>query len=191
MERIITEEALKDEIGRRTRRELDAGAFSPAAVMIPILINGGPPRLVLMVRSAEVEHHKNQISFPGGRLDGSATSWEAALRETQEEVSIDPSSVRLVGQLDDIYTITKFRVTPFVGWVEKEVRLVGSPHEASLLLEPPIHELMDPAIHREERTSWGDKPVMVHFYSWRSHVIWGATGLILHQFLEICERAMG
>jgi len=190
MERFITEEALRTVLEKHERRELAADAFLPASVLIPILAHGGPPRLVLMVRTNEVEHHKNQISFPGGRQDGGETALEAALRETHEEVGIEPDAVRLVGQIDDIYTITKFRVSPFVGWVDREVHLVGNPREAALVFEAPIHELMDPDIHREERASWGEQPVMVHFYYWRSHVIWGATGMILNQFLDLCQKAL-
>lgn len=163
-------------------------SFKPAAVLIPILIQGGPPRLVFTVRSSEVEHHKNQISFPGGHQDPGEDLESTALRETHEEVGIKPEAVRILGRLGDIYTISNFRVTPFVGWINREVELVGSPRETELILQAPVDELLNPSIHREDQGEWRNERHRFHFYHWRSHTIWGATGLILHQFLKVWKE---
>lgn len=184
----IDEKKIKTEIGNRKRRELPLENFVPASVLIPILAFDGPPRIVLTVRTAEVEHHKNQISFPGGRQAGDETSSFAALRETHEEVGIRPEAIRLLGALDDIYTISNYRVTPYVGWIDTPVELIGSPRETALILVPPISDLLDPAIHREEKAFYREHPITMHFFEWKSHIIWGATGLILDQFLDICRR---
>jgi len=191
MKRYIGEEPLFAALSNLERRELPLDGFAPASVLIPILAFDGPPRVVLEVRTDEVEHHKNQISFPGGRRDGDEDAQQTALRETREEVDISPSSVRILGILDDIYTITNYRVTPFVGWVSDPVRLSANPRETAEALLVPIHELLDPAIHRGETGRWLDRDIGLHFYYWRAYTIWGATGMIMNQFLQICRRALG
>jgi 8-oxo-dGTP pyrophosphatase MutT (NUDIX family) len=188
---LLSEMALKEEILSLRRRELELGTFKPASVLIPILAFDGPPRLVLEVRTDEVEHHKNQISFPGGHQDDGESAEETALRETYEEVGIDPKAVRLLGAIDDIYTISNYRVTPVVGWIEKEISINHNPRESDQILAVPVADLLLPGVHKDEEIVWGDQAVKVHFFYWKSHTIWGATGMILDQFLQICRKVLG
>ncbi len=181
---------LRHAIAGHARRELPLDRFHPASVLIPILAAGGPPRLVLTVRTAHVEHHKNQISFPGGHQEADETDADAALREAEEEVGLPRASVELLGRLDDIYTISDYRVTPFVGWIEAPVALTANPYETAQILEVPIEDLLDPKIHRADDAEWNGDPIRLHFYYWYSHIIWGATGLILTQFLDICRGVL-
>ncbi|MCZ7586272.1 MAG: CoA pyrophosphatase [Deltaproteobacteria bacterium] len=122
-----TEDALRSALTAHDRRVLPLDDFLPASVLIPVLADGGRPRVLLTVRTDRVEHHKNQISFPGGRQDEGEDLERTALREAHEEVGLPPDRVRVVGMLDDIYTVTSYRVTPFVGWVDRAVRFAPSP----------------------------------------------------------------
>jgi|AntAceMinimDraft_14_1070370.scaffolds.fasta_scaffold42652_1 8-oxo-dGTP pyrophosphatase MutT (NUDIX family) len=177
-------------LSERTIRELPLDNFQPAAVLIPIIAGAGPRRLILTVRTDEVEHHKNQISFPGGRLDEGETLQETAIRETFEEVGIDPSVVNVLGRLDDMYTISNYRVTPYVAWIDKKFELRANPGETAEILEVPISDLLDPKIHKSSEAVWMDQKFNVHFYYWGSHTIWGATGFILEQFLRLYEEVI-
>ncbi|MBZ0272423.1 CoA pyrophosphatase [bacterium] len=185
---MIREEDLKTLLETHARRELDLCEFKPASVLIPILAHGGAPRVVVTVRTGEVEHHKHQISFPGGRRDEGETDEEAALREAHEEIGLAPSAVRIVGRLDDIYTISDYRVIPFVGWIDEPVTLVPNERETANILEIPIVDLLDPSICRTEDSEFNGVPITMYFFYWRSHVIWGATGLIMGQFLDFCRK---
>lgn len=182
--------ALRDALSARERRDLDLDRFAPASVLIPVLAFDGPLRVVLTVRTAHVEHHKNQISFPGGHQEDGESDAEAALRETHEEVGIEPGAVEMLGRLDDVYTISDYRVTPFVGWIERPVTMSPNPRETETILEVPIADLLNPKQHRHDDAQWHGRPIRMHFYYWNSHIIWGVTGMILAQFLDVCREVL-
>src|SRR2546425_13341591 len=97
-------------------RHLDHPEAAPAAVLILVQDKDGEPHVLFTERTHQVEHHKGQICFPGGACDETDDSLEAtALRETFEEIGVRPEHVRIIGQLDDMVTISNFRVTPYVG----------------------------------------------------------------------------
>ena len=90
----------------------------PAAVLVPLLQAEGEWRLLLTQRTHTVESHKGQVAFPGGRVDPEDESRVAtALRETEEEIGLPRDRVRVLGQLDELLTVTQYRVTPVVGVV--------------------------------------------------------------------------
>jgi len=90
--------------------------FIRAAVLVPLCWNANEWHLILTHRTNEVEHHKGQVSFPGGGCAGEAESVEqTALREAWEEIGLLPDDVRLLGRLNEMITVTGFRVTPVVG----------------------------------------------------------------------------
>jgi 8-oxo-dGTP pyrophosphatase MutT (NUDIX family) len=159
-----------------------------ASVLIPLFINEGDWRILLTLRTDQVEHHKGQISFPGGRLDPGEDLLKCALRETHEEVGIDPESVQILGALDDIVTVTNYRVTPFVGATEYPQRFRVSAVEIAQLLMPAIVDLLKPGVFSEERKVKLEdgRDHVTPGYKWRDHIIWGATARILYQFLEVC-----
>ena len=101
---------------RRERWRGAEGERPRAAVLIPLYGPGPDFRVIYTVRTQEVEHHKGEISFPGGGVEPADESLEhTALRETHEEVGIAPADITLLGRLDDIITISDFLVTPVVG----------------------------------------------------------------------------
>src|SRR6266571_3579235 len=96
-----------------------AGKPTPAAVLVPLVNRPDGLTVLLTERSAELPDHAGQISFPGGRVEpGDADVGVAALRETEEEVGLPRERVALLGTLADYETVTGYRVTPVVGWVE-------------------------------------------------------------------------
>jgi len=172
----------RDRLSGYEPRRIHTAASMPAAVLLTLLHHGGADRVLLTVRSHTVEHHKGQISFPGGAVhDADGSLQTTALRETWEEVGINPPDIEVVGQLDDIITVSNFVVTPFVGVLgHAPYDYVPSPLEVAEVIEPPIAHLLDPAnTVWEERQGAARSPA----YLYDGHRIWGATARMLYEFL--------
>jgi 8-oxo-dGTP pyrophosphatase MutT (NUDIX family) len=158
-----------------------------AAVLIPIYRKEETPHIVFQVRTDLVEHHKGQISFPGGAEDpGDSDLLMTALRETEEEIGLVAEDVEVWGQLDDLVTISNFVVTPYVGLVTRAAPYPFAPsgYEVAELLEAPLAHLHGPGLNLEA-VSWRDMRVPPPSYSFGEHVIWGATARMLRQLLEL------
>ncbi len=175
-------------LAARRRSEIDAPDLPRAAVLALLYERAGDDHVVLTVRSHQVEHHKGQISFVGGVLDPEDGSLEmTALRESAEEIGIDARQVTILGKLDDLITVSNFLVTPFVGRISYPFRYSISNVEVAQLLEVPVPDLLAPGcfsaaprpIPQEGRLTPGIS------YEWRGHIIWGATGGMLQQLLEV------
>jgi 8-oxo-dGTP pyrophosphatase MutT (NUDIX family) len=173
-----------------TPRLIGNTGFTPAAVLLLLAGVAEDARVVLTVRSHDVEHHKGQISFPGGAVhpadDGLATT---ALRETWEEIGVKPDDVDVIGQLDDIVTISNFVVTPFVGILRKPLpfEYAASPIEVGEVIEPPLAELLAPGTLIWEELGDSATARRAPAYHWRGYRIWGATGRMLHGFLTLLD----
>ena len=114
-------EQVESALADYTPRKIDHPSASAAAVLVLIHTMDGEPHVVFTERTNHVEHHKGQMSFPGGACDDIDDCAETtAIRETHEEIGVQREHVRIVGQLDDMLTVSNFRVTPFVGVLEYE-----------------------------------------------------------------------
>jgi 8-oxo-dGTP pyrophosphatase MutT (NUDIX family) len=157
-----------------------------AAVLLPLVETPAGPALVLTRRTDQVEHHKGQISFPGGALDDGEDPLAGALRETHEEIGVPPSDVQVLGGLDDEEAaVSGFLVSPFVAALPYPARLRVSAEEVHAVLVVPLRALLDPRNVRTElyRRPRGDSVVM-YYYQAGPDVIWGATGRIIARFFE-------
>jgi 8-oxo-dGTP pyrophosphatase MutT (NUDIX family) len=154
-----------------------------AAVLIPIVASP-EPTLIFTVRTENLRSHSGQISFPGGRIDATDPSPEAAaLRESREEIGLREESVRLLGNLDDIETfVSGYVVTPVIGWIEDAVELTPNPAEVAAVLEVPLSELTE-EIRTEPGFDHGGRTLPTEAWVWRENVIWGVTARILRLFL--------
>lgn len=163
-----------------------------AAVLVPLFERDGVPHMVFTRRPATLRTHANQYSFPGGGRDAEdLTPLHTALRETEEELGIDRRGVRVLGMLDEVPTISQYRVRPFVGVIPGDGRYTPSVEEVAFILEVPLARLMDPAILRVERKEVLGAERDLYFYTYDEHVIWGATARILRDFLAQVEQVPG
>lgn len=184
---------LEKELGRRlaarSKKVLSDDGLTTAAVLVPLYSKDGRTHVLLTKRSDHVEHHKGEISFPGGKLDPQDSDLEScALRETEEEVGIKPGDVRIVGELDDFYTVaTNFLVVPFVGIIPYPYEFRPSSREIAGLLGVPLDIFFDPVRRTEEIWSINGQDVEIISYLWRGHNIWGATARILKHFTEVVQ----
>jgi len=163
----------------------------PAAVLLLLEHDRGEDRIVLTVRTDTVEHHKGQISFPGGGVhDADADLSVTALRETWEEIGVDPEHVEILGRLDDMVTTSNFLVAPYVGVLTAApYEFVASELEVAEIIEPPVAHLLDDATLVMETRELQGQVRLMPAYHWEGHRIWGATARMLQELLDLLRGA--
>jgi 8-oxo-dGTP pyrophosphatase MutT (NUDIX family) len=154
----------------------------PAAVLIPLVERESGLTVLLTQRAIELKNHAGQISFPGGRIEPEdAGPREAALREAQEEIGLDPQWVSVVGYLPDHIVISGFRVTPVVGFVQPNFELLLDAAEVAGTFEVPLAYVFEPGNHqtRKRRLPHGDVEIEICDIPYGEWNIWGATAGML------------
>lgn len=179
-------DVIEKALASRVRKTVAGASLTPAAVMLLLYPRNGEYCILLNKRSQEVEHHKGEISFPGGARDPEdRDSLDTALRETEEEMGILRGDVKVLGQLDDVTTRTGFVVNVYVGTIAYLYPFKPSAMEIAEVLEAPMSILRDPASIRVE-TRWQDGQTEESYsYAYDGHLIYGATARILQQFLDV------
>ena len=173
-------------------KEIDDPTLAPAGVMILIYPKDGEYCVLLNKRSEKVEHHKGEISFPGGGRDPEDDSLEAtALRETHEEMGIRPEDVQLLGRIDDMATRSRFLMRPYVGTIPYPYDFRPFEAEVAEVLEAPLSTLMDESNFREEVRIVDGELSISPAYAYDGHVVFGATARVLSQFLDLLQAAPG
>lgn len=184
---------LSQVLHRRVRQDIDVTPpLMRAGVLIPLMLSDQGPQLLFTRRTDTVLTHKGQISFPGGQQEESdVETTETALRESYEEIGLEPSHVTVLGELDDVFTsVSGFVITPVIGVVQTALdQLRLAPDEVKSVFVVPIATLLDPATHSSETRRVGEETYRIHYYTVGDDVIWGATGRIVYQFLKVWQEA--
>jgi 8-oxo-dGTP pyrophosphatase MutT (NUDIX family) len=153
-----------------------------AAVLIPIVADP-QPTLIFTVRTDTLSSHRGQISFPGGSIDEGETGEEAAVREAEEELGLDPSEVKVLGELDSVPTfVSGYVIHPFVAWLRRSPRLRPNPAEVAEVLAVPVAALGED-IRALPGFSHRGRTYPTEGWIWNDHVIWGATARVLRVLL--------
>jgi 8-oxo-dGTP pyrophosphatase MutT (NUDIX family) len=161
---------------------------TPAAVLVPIVNRPDGLMVLLTLRSAGLPEHAGQISFPGGRVEpDDASVAQAALREAKEEVGLLAERVAILGELTAYETVTGYRVTPVVGWVEPPFELTLDPIEVADVFEAPLAFLVDEQNRRRQFRMFGETRVEFWAIPYGERYIWGATAAMI----LILERTLG
>jgi len=127
-----------------------------------------------------------QISLPGGRREGDEPIEQTALREAQEELGVVPRAVEVLGTLTPLYIPpSDFCITPVVGWTGTRPDWQPDAVEVAQVLEIPLRLLADPATVHRETWQRGELTVQVPYFMVRGHRVWGATAMVLSEFLAI------
>jgi 8-oxo-dGTP pyrophosphatase MutT (NUDIX family) len=163
----------------------------PAAVLVPLVDRPDGLTVLLTRRTAHLDHHAGQISFPGGRIEeADANPVAAALRETQEEIGLEPDRIEVIGRLDGYRTVTNFAVVPVVGLVRPPFELKPDPFEVDEVFEVPFSFVIDPANHqRHFRDSADGKRRYFYALPYGPYYIWGATAAMLVNLAEALRRS--
>ena len=170
-----------------TERILDpAPDCRHAGVLVLLYPNNGGLCLVLTLRTDLLDHHRGQISFPGGSTEPGETVVEAALRETHEELAVDPAGLEVLGQLTPLYIPpSRFCIYPSVAFAPERPGFVPEQGEVAEVIEVPLAHLLDPETVREETWTIRDLPVRVPFYQIGPHKVWGATAMVLAELTRL------
>lgn len=166
------------------REALDIPGFRRAAVLVPLLDADAGPSLLFTIRSPSLRSHAGQVAFPGGRLEPGEDSVAAALRETFEEVGLELGRGAVIGELGDHPSPFGFVATPVVARVRWPQPLTPDPDEVAATFEVPLADLLALEPTSEERQ-------LLHYrrrlysYPWRGHNIWGFTGNVVKELLDV------
>ena len=165
-----------------------AGKVTKAAVLIPLLLKEEGLQVLLTQRTNHLHDHAGQISFPGGRMDPEDQSPnDTALRESHEEIGLDPKRVEIIGHLPQYLTVSGYSVTPVVGLVQAQAEYVLDEFEVADVFEVPLSFLLDPANHQVRL--WQSEQGGRRFYSmpYENRFIWGATAGMLRNLYHLLK----
>jgi 8-oxo-dGTP pyrophosphatase MutT (NUDIX family) len=179
--------ALARSLATRPRAVLAVPEKTASAVLVPLLAVGGEPSLLFTRRSQLLPHHQGQVAFPGGRHEeGDVDLAATALRESEEEIGLQRSDVRVLGPIDDIETMaTRFVITPFVGVVPHPYPFRPCAHEVDAIFTVPLRALLAPGAERREVWEFDGRRVPIDTFPVEGHVIWGATQRITRNLLHV------
>lgn len=164
----------------------EPGPLSPAAVLVGLVERPSGITLLLTRRTDHLLHHPGQVSFPGGACEAhDASPIETALREAEEEIGLERHSVEIIGRLPCYQTITRFLITPIVGYLAQPPCFNPDPYEVAEVFEVPLAFVLDSANHQLH--SHEINGVCRHYYvlPYQDYFIWGATAAIL---VELARR---
>lgn len=161
------------------------------AVLLLLYPRNGELYLVLTRRSNTVGSHKGQISLPGGAYEsGDANYIETALRETQEELGVSRAEVHVWGQLTPLYIPpSQYQIHPVVGYIEESPVFQMSTDEVAEILEITLAYLLSGDCRREEDWEFEGQRSPVPFFDVLGHKVWGATAMVLAEFVEMVNQA--
>jgi 8-oxo-dGTP pyrophosphatase MutT (NUDIX family) len=165
---------------------LEGTGVRASAVLAPLYEEDGDVHVVLTRRAQHLRSHRGEVSFPGGGQEIGEDLRTTAVRESQEEVGLDPSVVEIVGELDHLETVTsRSFITPFVAVLPGRPALVPNPNEVERILHVRLTDLLAPDVFREER--WGLPPLdrPIYFFEIVGDTVWGATAFMLRNFLAL------
>jgi 8-oxo-dGTP pyrophosphatase MutT (NUDIX family) len=155
-----------------------------SAVLAAVWDEDGEARILLTRRGSWLRSHSGQVAFPGGRVDPGETLAEAALREAQEEVGLDPASVELIGRLSRMHTISSGAgIYPFVGVLPGRPTLEINPDEVARAFDVRLTELRSDDVFHEEIWGIAETERPIYFFEVDGETIWGATARMLYELL--------
>ena len=161
-----------------------------AAVLVPLVNRDGRVNVLLTQRSAHLRDHPNQISFPGGRVEGGDENRiDTALREAAEETGLARERVEVLGMLPLHEMSSGFRISPVVGWIEPPFELKPDPFEVADTFEVPLAHFLDPANHLRRYYYFNGRHRNYLAMPFKGRYIWGATAGMLYSFYRQLQHS--
>ncbi|HLQ85365.1 MAG TPA: CoA pyrophosphatase [Salinisphaeraceae bacterium] len=163
---------------------MHTGRVRKAAVLIPIIAEQ-TPRVILTERSSALRSHPGQISFPGGSIDPTDSGPQAAaLRESHEEIGLDPQLVTILGRLPDYVTGTGFDIAPYVARLPAGVQLAADSSEVARMFTVPLAHVLEETHFRIENMIIKGNNYRFYVIEYQDNFIWGATAAMLYGLRE-------
>jgi 8-oxo-dGTP pyrophosphatase MutT (NUDIX family) len=162
-----------------------------AGVLVLLYEKAGRLCLLLTQRTDRLLHHRGQISLPGGERHPGESLEATALRETEEELGLQLGPARVLGKLTPLYIPpSNFCVYPTVAFLPGAPAFSPQPDEVAEVIEVPVDHLADPRNRRREAWTIDGRSVDVPFYEFNGRKIWGATAMILAEFVALLDKAL-
>jgi 8-oxo-dGTP pyrophosphatase MutT (NUDIX family) len=186
---LVEIDRIRERLAAYSPQTSNPGGNPRAAVLVPLYTQQDTLHVIFTKRTDRVQHHRGEISFPGGAMDPEdEDTVVTALREADEEIGLSRDHIEVIGRLDDIVTVSSFHVSVYVG----EVDPLRSPyawlpheHEVAEILEVPLEHLLDEANLVEVPRQRDGQLVIMEGFRFGDHIIWGATGRMLRNFLDV------
>jgi len=161
----------------------------PASILLLLYPLEGEWFFFLTKRSQDVEHHKGQISFPGGVVEMNESKMNAAIRETNEEIGVDRDVIKIIGNLTPLYIpVSNFHISPYVGWTEEKPHTKVQDAEVKRVFSVSINDLILEKNLKTKKDFFSNKSVKVPYFDLNGETVWGATSMILSEFKFILRN---
>lgn len=163
---------------------LPASEVRQAAVLVPLYVDNGELWTLLTKRSESLPHHRGQIAFPGGGREIGEDPWDAALRETHEELGVQPSEVLRLGELDEASTPSGFHIVPCVGAVTYPLETSINEDEIAEVFSVPLLAFTDFRIVEDRLVKIDGVERTIRVYHVGKRQVWGLTARIVQNLLQ-------
>lgn len=176
-------QALRERLASPPPQRLPPSDLRTASVLVPLYVDAGELWTVLTKRTDTLPNHRSQIAFPGGARELGEDPWAAALRESQEEVGLDPKRVLRLGELDEGETPAGFRVIPCVGAVPFPLQMSPNAGEIAEVFSLPLSAFNNPQLVEDRTIVVNGEERELRIYHVGRRQIWGLTARILQNLL--------
>lgn len=157
-----------------------------SSVLLLLFMHQGQLYTCLTKRASGMKNHPGQISLPGGKIEKGESPEVAALRETREEVGVDPADVLILGRLSEVYVqVSRYRILPVVGWMDHMPDFEINVAEAEKVILFPIQPVFLEQLLKNFPVQTSTGLLNVPCFVFDDEVIWGATAMILAEFLDL------
>ena len=178
-------EQLQQRLQNHAYRTLDAH-LPQAAVLIPLLQSKSGPKLIFTRRATHMNTHSGEVAFPGGKMDDTDPNlcW-TALRESREEINLDPGQVQIIGRCGSVVSRYGLEVTPFVGFIDEPPNLQANTQELDRIFFVPVDFLLNQGNLKIDHWQLANKTYRMPSFQYKEYHIWGLTAIMLVEFLNI------
>jgi len=160
----------------------------PSSVLIPLFPDQNLNINVILTLRTDLIRHAGQISFPGGRSEVNESPVETALRESHEEVGIDPKSVNIAGSISPLYLDrSDNRINPFIGFMDEKPALTRNPNEVEEIIIVKMDQLLNDQLLKREIWELQDRKLEVPYWDIHKVPLWGATAMMMSELLELYQ----
>jgi len=160
----------------------------PASVLLLLYPFNEDWFFFLTKRSENVEHHKGQISLPGGMVEKNESLKNAAIRETYEEIGVDKSKMNIIGHLTSFYVpVSNFEIFPYIGWTDTKPKTMIHDNEVESIFSVSINDLILEKNCKLKEAIFSNQPVTIPYFELNGEMVWGATSMILAEFKHILK----
>ncbi len=154
-----------------------------AAVLVPLYVDAGELWTVLTRRAEDLPHHRSQIAFPGGALEGSEGVWQTAVREAHEEIGLPPEAALDLGRLDEAETGTGYRIVPCVAAIPHQFEPEPDRQEIAETFSAPLSAFANPRMVEDRPVTINGRERILRVYHVGTRQIWGLTARVLHNLM--------